>query len=745
MAEISGSVIEIIYENQDTDYTICVIESSEGIATVTGAMPTLYLGVTLTAYGTWVSHPNYGEQFKADRVSVSMPSSIDGMRDFLSSGLISGVGDSTAQNIIKVFGIDTFNIIENSPGRLKEVKGITTKKVNAIIEAYSKYKDSTDTLQFLSRYGIGTSMAMKTYKVFGKDTEKIVGDNPYSLIERVGGFRFDVVDNMAQELGFPQDSPIRVRAHIIHCLEQQYTEGHVYLPEEILYRQVVENMRMELSHDTYLYELENLEKAKKVILAKLQKQNEVVNAVYLYYMFNAERAIEDKLKILKKGNKKVLKNAERVLDRFEKNNNIVLDNVQREAVITSANQGVTIITGGPGTGKTTIIKALIKILEDAGEKCLLAAPTGRAAKRMANACDLEAKTIHRLLEIDFVGKDDDVRNDAEVKFRRNSERPLETDCVIIDEVSMVDTILMYRLLDAMKSGMRLVLVGDNDQLPSVGPGRVLRDSIMSKIFPTIVLNTVYRQNPNSLISYNAQLVNRGEFPELNTKDGDFFLMTVNSGRECLDLINDLVSRRLPAKYGLNPFNDIQVITPGKRSVSGNENLNISIQNTLNPDSRGKKFLKLGDRILRDGDRVMQTRNNYNLEWSDYDDPALVGEGVFNGEMGVVKEIDEKNKLIYVLYDDNRYVCYDRMTVGEIELCYSITVHKSQGSEFPYCVISISNIPKPLRTRNLIYTAITRAKTLCVIIGSREELSEMINNDVEDVRFTSLFFTERGGV
>ncbi|MBO4363999.1 MAG: ATP-dependent RecD-like DNA helicase [Clostridia bacterium] len=742
MEKIRGTVSGVIYENDDTGYRVCDVEGDNGeFFTVTGQMPPLYTGEIIEAEGTWSEHPSYGPQFKAVSIVLSLPSDTEGIRAFLASGLIPGIGPVLASKIVKKFGPATFQTVELFPERLAEVPGITAKKARAIQEAFEKHRESSDTVMFFSKFGVGTRLAMEMYRRYGESAVEHVSNDPYFAVGTVRGFAFATAERIANELGFAQDCPERLRAYVVHMLGLAAGEGHVFVPADTLFAEIKRKTGIERSE--FDDELKVLSGKKKIKVEELtDSEGNTVTAVWLCYLYEAERGIEKKLRELASRHQEADQaRIEKRIKRFEKESGIELDEKQKSAVASAALNGVSVITGGPGTGKTTIIKAILYVLRDMGVKTFLAAPTGRAAKRMSNACDEEAKTIHRLLEPDFSSlnlEPGEEVGDEDMKFRHNAANPLEADCIILDEVSMVDTVLMFRLLEAVRTGSRLVLVGDNDQLPSVGPGRVLRDIIASNAFETTRLDYIYRRDSDSYISYNAHLVNTGEMPEMNVRGGDFFRLNPGSQHECLENAAALVKTRLPAAYGLDPFTDIQVITPNKRGPCGSEALNQILQETLNPPHKGCEEIQVRDTVFRTGDRVMQTKNNYELEWEDYDDPSIYGAGVFNGEMGRVARIDRQEKMLYVLFDDNRYVAYDFVEMAELELCYAITVHKSQGSEFDYCVISICGVTPTLMTRNLLYTAITRAKKLCVILGTTEALAEMIGNNREIRRYTSLF-------
>ncbi len=743
METLRGTVSGIIFQNEETGYRVVDVESEEGTyETVTGIMPPIFSGEIIEAEGEWNEHSNYGRQFKASSVTLRLPSSSEGMRAFLASGLIPGIGPGLASRIVGTFGSDTFDVISERPEALERVQGITLKKVRKIKQAFDAHRESSDTVMFFAGFGVGTGVAMEAYRRFGDGAREIVKENPYSIIGVVGGYGFGTADRIAITMGFAPDSPQRVRAYILHILGSSYGEGHVFLFSQDILAEI--RKTIDITDDDYAVALEDLENEERIDREIIKRPEGESEAVYLHNLYEAERGIEDKLRILAKvSHDDGSGRDEKILKTFEKENGIVLDDEQKKAVLASSVNGVTVITGGPGTGKTTIIKALLRILDERGIKTVLCAPTGRAAKRMATACGEQAKTVHRLLEPDFksISREEGVELDeGSIKFKRNAQNPLEAGCVIVDEMSMVDTLLMFNLVNALKYNTMLVLVGDNNQLPSVGPGRVLRDIIKSELFETIRLENIYRQNADSLISYNAHLVNMGKMPEMNKEKGDFFRMTVRNPGECVSLLKSLVSERLPNKYGIDPFTDIQVITPNRKGQCGSQTISSELQSILNPPlGKGKTAeIKNFSEVLRVGDRVMHTKNDYELEWSDYDDPAIEGQGVFNGEMGRIEAIDTTSHLVYVLFNDNRYVCYDRQNLNELELCYAITVHKSQGSEFDYCIIPICNVTPSLMTRNLLYTAITRAKKMAVILGTDDSIAAMIANNREVRRNTTLF-------
>ena len=737
MEKIKGVVEEIIYDNDENGYKVIAIDTGSEEAVARGVMPFLNVGEYIVAEGTWETHNVYGLQFSVKSFEKQLPSDINGIKSFLASGLIAGIGPGLAGAIVDKFGQDTFNIIMFQPELLETVRGITAKKVKKISEAFTKHKESSETVMFFARFGVGTSLALKVYRMYGSDTITIVSENPYVLADNVDGISFRTADKIAMELGFPEESADRVMSCILFLLSGLYGEGHVCFEKDRLFYELRRNV---LCGEGLFEEcLENLKKYRKIVQCDINGEC----MVYLRDMFDAERYIEQRLiDISETPFRPDRKNIEKTIKFFEKENDIKLADKQKEAILKAGENGLLVITGGPGTGKTTIIKAIMRIIMAEGGVCFLAAPTGRAAKRMSLACGENAKTIHRLLEVDFAKTEEgEERNDRNISFKRNEKSPLKCDALIVDESSMVDTLLMFHLLRAVKPGTRLILVGDKDQLPSVGPGKVLRDVIDSGCFETVVLDEVYRQDQKSLITVNAHSVNRGEMPEMNSMEGDFFLMNRYDSDSCIATIKELCKTRLPKKYGIDPMTDIQVIMPNRKGVCGSIAVNKELQSVLNPPAAGKPEVELGGVIFRKGDRVMQIKNNYDLIWEDVYNPAITGEGVFNGEMGIVEAIDLKNKIITVVFDDSRLVFYDYLTARELEHCYAITVHKSQGSEFDYCIIPIVSVSPMLMTRNLLYTAITRAKKLTVILGTADNLKTMIDNDSEVLRYIGLFKME----
>ncbi|MBQ8827817.1 MAG: ATP-dependent RecD-like DNA helicase [Clostridia bacterium] len=733
--EIRGTVEDIIYENEESGFKICYVRCGDEYITVKGIFPFLNVGEQIAAAGRWEKHRDYGEQFVAETYEKFLPAAAEDIKGFLSSGLIDGVGPKTAGLLVAAFGDRTLDVIMNEPGRIEDVRGISHNKAVKIREAVLEHSETSSIVMFFNKFGIGTSCALSVYKTFGKESLSIAGDNPYKISSQVRGFSFKMADKIAMSVGIPYDSYNRVCACIIYRLECSYGEGHTFLPADVLLRDVCDytNCSAACAEESLNILADNDE--------TVCVTGEYGRHIYLKYMYNYERFIDEKLKSLSEISFKISSRTfNDAVKSFENSSGFVLDDKQKDAVRAAGENGVLIITGGPGTGKTTIIKSIIHMLEVDGKKCLLAAPTGRAAKRMANACGKDAKTIHRLLEMDYSindGEDGSVRDNRAVSFKKNEKSPLEADAVIIDEVSMVDTVLMYHLLRAIKRKTRLILVGDRDQLPSVGPGKVLRDLIETESYKAITLDEIYRQESDSLIAVNAHKINTGFMPDFNVADKDFFLIRTQNPTACAETVKKLCSVRLPKAYGINPMTDIQVIIPTKKGVCGVVNINKELQSCLNPPSDIKAEATLHGVVFREGDRVMQIKNNYETEWEDLYDPSVKGSGIFNGEMGILTRLDVKNREASVVFDDNRLVVYDFAHMTDVEHCYAVTVHKSQGSEFDYCVIPVIEGAPMLMTRNLLYTAITRAKKMVVLVGTEKCIKSMIDNNSEVFRYTGL--------
>lgn len=732
MERIAGFVNECIFENEDTGYKVLEVESDDGLQlmTVVGIMPDLQVGEHIEARGRWKEHNTYGEQFEVSTFSRSLPQDKDAMERYLGSGAIKGIGAALAHRIVEKFGDNTFHIIETEPERLAEVKGISSAKACEIGEQFAAQSATREAMVFLQSFGLTPNMSMRIYKEFGLKTVSVLSQNPYILAERVQGIGFRRADEIARQMGIPEESPGRIRGAIRFALQNAAGEGHTYLPldklEDEVYRLIglsglmVENALTESVMEGQLIQKRELEEER----------------VYLKSFYAAEAGVARRLMELIEQPQEISEDVYKLrMQKIEKEQKIELSDEQREAVLAALKEGVLIITGGPGTGKTTIINVLLELLEQDDKKYMLAAPTGRAAKRMTEATGRDAKTIHRLLEIQF-----GIADSGKQIFQRDEEHPLETDVVILDEVSMIDVTLMNHLLKAIVPGTRLILAGDKDQLPSVGAGNVLKDMIQSEAIVVKKLTKIYRQAAMSDIVVGAHLINQGQYPVFNQKDTDLFFMKRKVKEDVIRTMVEVILKRMPKFAGCSPVDDIQVLTPMKRGLLGVENLNPRLQEALNPKSSKKAELEYRDMVFREGDKVMQIKNNYSMAWkvlNRYGYPLEEGEGVFNGDVGRVKQINTKNRTVTVLFDDKRQVEYDYVDLEELELAYAITIHKSQGTESPIIVLPLHSGPEILFSRNLLYTAVTRAKRYVVAIGDEAMVHKMVDNDRQAVRYSSL--------
>lgn len=725
MLTIEGIVKDIVFRNELNSYTVAKLDTEDGEATIVGKIPIINLGETLKVEGEWVYHPTYGEQLKVTNVSLVVPSTINGIEKYLSSGLIPYIGPKTARKIVEKFGLDTLDIIQYNPEKLKEIEGIGDKKLEKIVTAYREQTEIRDIMMFLQQFGITPNYSMRIYKKYGKDTISILTENPYKLSEDIYGIGFKKADKIAENMGISKTSPYRIQGGIRYVLNTYAANGHSYVPLEELTEEV--SKLLEIEGDLIADSLRDL--AIKGIVHILTVGEEL--RIYYTPYHVAENNVARKIVELARAELKSLNiDVDGMIKSIEEEENIQFAKRQIEAIKESIENGMVVITGGPGTGKTTIINAIIRIFQEEGLKVSLAAPTGRAAKRMTEATGMEAKTIHRLLEYSYM--------DEEMVFGRDEDSPLETDLLIVDEASMVDILLMNSLLKAIVPGTRLILVGDVDQLPSVGAGNVLRDIINSQAVKVVKLDEIFRQAKESHIVVNAHRINKGEYPILN-KGKDFFFIKEQDPNKIVNIILNLCKERLPSYYGVDPVKDIQVLTPMKKGEVGLNSLNRHLQEVLNPKGPYKKERQIGEEIFRVGDKVMQIKNNYSIEWEVIEDGLVVerGEGVFNGDLGTIMDIDEESGTLKVLFDEGKEVEYTFDQLDELKLSYAITIHKSQGSEFPIVVMPIYSGPQMLLTRNLLYTAITRAKKLVVLVGEEKYLMMMIKNNRIDKRYSSL--------
>ena len=732
MDNITGYVDHIVYQNSDNGYTVMALVAEGEEVTCVGMCKGLGQGENISAEGEYIEHPVYGRQFKIQTYETVAPTDRAGMERYLGSGAIRGVGEALAARIVKKFGDDTFRIIEEEPERLAEVKGISERKAQEIAVQMEEKKDLREALVYLQQYGISNTLAVKIYNTYGMEMYSVMRENPYRLAEDVSGVGFRIADEIAGRIGIHTDSDYRIRSGILYTLLQAVGEGHCFLPLELLLRRASELLGV--SEENIRPQVDNLIMDRKLVA----KGDAVFAAAYYYAELNCANMLRNlNIPMLEAENLPAQDMAIRKrLERMAENLSMELDELQLKAVEESIKNGLFILSGGPGTGKTTTINMIIRYFESEGMDIFLAAPTGRAAKRMTEATGFEAKTIHRLLELNSALSDDDTRR---ANFERNQENPLEADVVIIDEMSMVDIQLFQALLKAILPGTRLILVGDVDQLPSVGPGQVLRDLMNSEAFPMVTLEKIFRQAGESDIVVNAHRINKGEQIALDNKSRDFFQLERNDVNVIYKHMIQLIREMLPKYVNATPF-DIQVLTPMRKGSLGCETLNGILQRYLNPADPHKKEHSYGNTVFREGDKVMQIKNNYQLEWEivgRYNIPIDKGMGVFNGDMGRVLEINETMSTLLVEFDDGRRVNYPFSGLEELELSYAITIHKSQGSEYPAVILPLLGGPRMLFNRNLLYTGITRARNCVTILGSSETVRNMIDNVSENRRYTAL--------
>ncbi len=722
----TGILADYLFDNEDNGYAVFLLETEDGVETVVGHLPRLPEGENLRVWGTLGHHARYGQQLKLEGYEVILPTGAHQMVAYLSSGLIDGVGPAMAARMVAAFGEDLFDIMDYSPERLLSIPGIGEKTLAKIMASYGEQRRNRTVMMELQKLNISTLSAMKIYKTFGDSALQMIQENPYQLAEWVQGIGFRQADRIAEMLGIGKDSPFRLRSGIRHVLMRQTGEGHTCYPQEKLLAEAAET----LGHQP-----EELEGALVDMILDgtlCVERTETVSRVYLAPLHAAEAGIVRRLQGLMEDREPLpLMDRGRIIAEIEGRMGLELAPEQKAAIDLTLDEPVVLITGGPGTGKTTLVRFIIELLERSAHRVALAAPTGRAAKRLSQTTDREAKTLHRLLEYVPSGLEGE-----EGGFQRDEANPLDVDVLIVDEMSMVDLLLMYNLLKAMPPGGRLILVGDADQLHSVGSGNVLRDLLESEAIPTCRLTDIFRQARESAIVLNAHRINRGEAPAVNEREKDFFFIEGRDAAGIQATVIDLVSRRLPEYYGFDPFSDIQVLTPMKQSPVGVESLNEKLQGVLNPPSAAKEEKQIGVRVFREGDKVMQIRNNYSLGWI-AQGTGLEGEGVFNGDIGIIVRINRREQAVHVLFDGERLALYDFTQTDELMHAYAITVHKSQGSEFPAVVMPITGHTPILMTRNLLYTAVTRARRLVVLTGDRQWLLRMIANNSGTVRYSGL--------
>lgn len=732
METVSGYVDHIIYQNNENGYTVMSLISEGEELTCVGTCRGLGQGENITAQGEFTEHPVYGRQFKLSSFQVTAPWDSVSMERYLGSGAVKGVGAALAARIVKKFGDDTFRIIEEEPERLSEIKGISERKAQEIAIQMEEKRELRDAMVYLQQYGISNTLAVKIYNTYGMELYSVLQENPYRLAEDINGVGFRIADELAARIGIHTDSDYRIRSGILYTLLGAVGEGHCYLPMGILLERA--HMLLNVAQEHIQPQIDNLMMDKKLVI----KGDCVFSASYYYAELNCARMLYELNVPMAEAENLPAQDAamEKQLEHLAESLRMELDELQLEAVTQCIRNGLFILSGGPGTGKTTTINMIIRYFDAAGLDIFLAAPTGRAAKRMTEATGFEARTIHRMLELNSALSDEDSRK---VKFERNEENPLEADVIIIDEMSMVDIQLFQSLLKAVAPGTRLILVGDVNQLPSVGPGQVLRDLIDSRAFPMVTLQKIFRQAEESDIVVNAHRINNGQQIALDNKSRDFFMLERNDANVIYKHMIQLIREKLPGYVKATPF-DIQVLTPMRKGLLGCETLNGILQRYLNPPDAGKKEHISGDTIYREGDKVMQVKNNYQLEWeivSKYGIPVDRGAGIFNGDMGRILEINETLSNLVVEYDEQRRVTYPFSLLEELELCYAVTIHKSQGSEYPAVILPLLSGPRLLFNRNLLYTAITRARNCVTILGSSDTVRSMIDNVSENRRYTAL--------
>ena len=728
MEEIKGYVEHIVYRNEDNGYTVFHLNNDDGEVTCVGNFHFIEEGELLKMEGEYTTHKLYGLQFSVKTSEVCEPEDLVSIERYLGSGAIKGVGAALAGRIVQKFKEDTFRIIEEEPERLAEVKGISERKAREIAVQAEEKKDMRRAMIYLQKYGISTTLAAKIYQHYGRSVYRVIEENPYQLADDVAGVGFKTADEIAARVGIHTDSDYRIRSGIFYTLMQSIGEGHVYLLRDALTWRAGKLLEVEIENiENYLMDL-SIEK--KVVIKEAEDGVRVYSSRFYYMELNVAKMLHD-LNISEEIPQERLMAR---LAKIEDQTGLCLDEMQRQAVTEAARRGILVLTGGPGTGKTTTINAMIRLFESEGMTIQLAAPTGRAAKRMTETTGYEASTIHRLLEVSGNPEDESIGG-----FQRNEENPLDTDVLIIDEVSMVDLPLMNALLKAVIPGTRLILVGDQNQLPSVGPGSVLKDIIASHCFPVVMLTKIFRQAGESDIVVNAHKINRGEPVILDNKSRDFFFLKRQEADVIISVILTLIQKKLPKYVDARTY-DIQVLTPMRKGLLGVERLNRILQQYLNPPSPDKVEREYVDHLFREGDKVMQIRNNYQLEWeirTKYGLTVDKGQGVFNGDMGIVREINPYEETMTVEYDEHRQVTYAYSMMDELELAYAITVHKSQGSEYPAVVIPLLRGPRQLFHRNLLYTAVTRARKCVTLVGSEAVFQEMIQNNQDQKRNTSL--------
>lgn len=728
LLELSGSVEHVIYHNDKNQYTVLELAAGEGLVTVVGAFPFVSEGEELRIYGTWQSHPSFGDQFKAETFERARPATTAAMLKYLASGTVKGVGPALARRIIDTFGDKALEVMEKDPERLAQIKGITPEKAKALGEELKRVYGIRELMMFLGAYGVRPEETVLVWKQFGEASIACIQEDPYCLCGEGLDISFDIADAIAESMEKPRDDEGRVQAGVLYVLRHNLNNGHTCLPADKLEKAAAQLLSVDL---------EAVQDALYTLCQGFHTVWEEFGErayVFLQKQHAGEAYIAARMRAMLSMSPHAISGAEEKIAAIESADGIRYADKQKEAIRAALEQGILILTGGPGTGKTTTLNAIIRLLKEAGERVFLAAPTGRAAKRMSELTGEEAKTLHRMLQVDWDEHDEPV-------FTRNERNPLECDCLVIDELSMVDSYLFESVLRALPFSCRLILVGDADQLPSVGAGNVLGDLMASGLFPTVQLKEIFRQSMESLIVLSAHRIVEGKLPELRRHDSDFFFLPQEEPAKAAQLIVSLCGVRLPRSYGFSSLSDIQVLCPGRKGELGTVELNKLLREAINPPAKGKREVKLNGSLFREGDKVMQVRNNYDLPWTREDGTS--GQGIFNGDMGVITEIDRPGGAIHVHIDDKDALYDFEHASTELEPAYAVTIHKSQGNEFPAVVIPVLRPPFQLCYRNLLYTGVTRAKQLLILVGQRSVISAMIENDRKTRRYTGLkWFLQR---
>ena len=717
---ISGVVSHVTFTNKENGFTVLELESGDELVTAVGVMPELNAGELLELSGYWDFHASFGRQFKVEMCERRMPASAGDILRYLSSGGVKGIGPKTAVKVVEKFGEETFEVLENEPERLAQIKGISLEKAKEISADFKKQFAVREIMIALERYGMTTAECVAAFRVFGARASDIITRNPYALCSEGVGFSFSRAETVAQALPSPPDKGYRLQAGVLHVMSHNLSNGHTCIPRDKLFAPCAE--LLSTNDDTVDITIDELVGSGRLVSRDINGRE----FLFLPYIYKAEKNAAEHIKQLLKFPPAGRPAPEKEVDRLEKQTGIKYGKRQREAIITAVEKGMLILTGGPGTGKTTTLNGILRFFEEDGLKVALAAPTGRAAKRMSEVTGRNAKTIHRLLEVEWD------KNDRP-QFSRNARNPLEANAVILDELSMVDITLFSSFLEALPIGCRLIMVGDSDQLPPVGAGNVLHDLISSGEIPVVELKEVFRQAMKSLIVENAHRIVKGDAPILNVSDKDFFFIQNESPFLAAKTVTDLCTARLPKAYGYSPLDNIQVICPSRMGDSGTYNLNRMLQSALNPQDAAKAEITVAGTVFREGDKVMQTRNNYNIEWTSSDSE---GTGIFNGDIGMLRKIDMRTRTVDIMFDDRKAV-FPFESLQELELAYAVTVHKSQGNEFDVVVMPVAGVPPRLAYRNLLYTGVTRAKKMLVLVGSKRQVCAMAANDKKARRYSAL--------